>query len=70
MEIVRLTCEAEVGGERLVARLEIPGDVYDDLGARQNAEHHLRMKLAEKIIEKFPPKVSAERVSGPLWRAV
>jgi hypothetical protein len=69
VEIVRLTCEAEVGGERLVAHLEIHGDVYDDLGARRIVESSLRMELVAKIVERFPPEVRAERVSVSPWRA-
>jgi hypothetical protein len=69
VEIVRLTCEAEVGDKRFVARLEIPEDVYDDPGTRRVAERSLRMELAAKIVEKFPPEIRAERVSVSPWRA-
>lgn len=70
MEIIQLSCEAEVGGETVITRMEISPNVYADPEALEFAKKHLRMTLAEKIVERFPPKISVERVSLSPWRAV
>jgi hypothetical protein len=70
VEMIRLTCSITVQGAVITATMQVPSEMYDDPAGRVSVERHLRFKLFEKVIDKFPPNISAERVSGPLWRAV
>lgn len=70
MNDYELTCEAMVNGEIFRARMRVAQELYLNPRARQRAEEQLRMDLVTKIVERFPPKISVERVSLSPWRAV
>lgn len=70
VEVIELRCSITVQGEVLTAAMQVSPRIYDDPAGRESVERHLRFNLFEKVIDKFPPKISAERVSSPLWREV
>lgn len=60
-----LMCEATVNGEIFWVRLMVAREVYDDPFTRRHAEDNLRMRLMAKIVERFPPEISAREVLPP-----
>lgn len=55
--LLLLTCEANVGGERLYMQTEIVEAVYNDSEARKLIEKSIREALMIKILEKWTPVI-------------
>lgn len=69
---VEVKCEVVANGERFESTLRVEEEVWDDPEARKHAENWVRMTLVTKIVEKFPPEISARQVSssspwGTMW---
>lgn len=58
---VSLSCQAEVGGEVVTARMTVAQPVWDDPEARQAIERHIRLSLMEQILKKWTPKITVRR---------
>lgn len=70
MDGYELTCEATVNGETFQVRTMMSAELHDNPAARKHAENWLRMTLVTKIVDRFPPEISARRVSFPSpWAA-
>ena len=67
---VEVKCEITANGERFESTLRVEEEVWNDPSGRISVQDWVRTEAVLAVIKKFPPKISAERVSDPMWRAV
>lgn len=57
-EMVTMTCEASINGERIQVRQAVVRAVYDDPEILKHIEEGLRMELGIAIVKKWKPKIT------------
>ena len=67
---VEVRCEITANGERFESVLRVEEEVWNSPDGRRSVQEWVRSEAVLAVIKKFPPEISAERVSSPLWRAV
>lgn len=60
-EVVWLSCEVTVDGERLAVEQHVAAAAWDDPEARKHIERSMRYKIMERVLEKAPPKIEVRR---------
>lgn len=66
---VEVKCEITANGERFESTLRVEEEVWNDPDGRVNVQEWVRTQVVLEVIKKFPPEISARRVSSPMWRA-
>lgn len=60
-DVVLLTCELTVNGERIQVHQRVHAEVWNQPDAAEHAMNALRQALIDKLIETHPPKVTVRR---------